>query len=148
MTFVSRCDTVNQLSMQIESSSDMAPIFSIKSCHNVKLHRHHALNVFKLKHWVGLHFAFYCQALFKCQVQSPTRPTVLQCQDPFMYKVVGIRYRVKVFYSYFHLATLTYSPKSYGLLITFSLIMLDSPRFLLLLSTWSFFLLYGFRGSS
>ena len=29
MTFVSRCDTVNQLSMQIESSSDLAPIFSI-----------------------------------------------------------------------------------------------------------------------
>ena len=33
---------------------------------------------------------------------------------------------------------LTYSHKSYGLLITFSLIMLDSPRLLLLLSTWLF----------
>ncbi len=37
---------------------------------------------------------------------------------------------------YFHVATVTYSPKSYGLLIIFSLIMLDSPRLLLLLSTW------------
>ena len=27
------------------------------------------------------------------------------------HKVVGFRYRVKVFYFYFHLATLTYSPK-------------------------------------
>ncbi len=34
------------------------------------------------------------------------------------------------------MATLTYSPKSYGLLITFSLIMLDSPMLLLSLSTW------------
>ncbi len=48
---------------------------------------------------------------------------------------------------YFHLATLTYSNKSYGLLITFYLIMLDPPRMLLLLSTW-YFLLDGFRGSS
>ena len=40
------------------------------------------------------------------------------------------------FYLFFHLATLTYSPKCYGLLITFSLIMLDSPRLLLSLSTW------------
>ena len=46
------------------------------------------------------------------------------------------------------MATLTYSPKSYGLLITFSLIMLDSPRLLLSLSTWSFFVLDGLRGSS
>ncbi len=45
---------------------------------------------------------------------------------------MGIRYSVKVFYLYFHLATLTYSPKSYGLLITFSLIMVDSPMLLLL----------------
>ena len=55
------------------------------------------------------------------------------------YKVVGIRYSVLVFYFYFHLATLTYSPKCYELLITFSLIMLDSPRLLLWLSTWYFF---------
>ena len=52
------------------------------------------------------------------------------------YKVVGIRYRVKVFYLYFHLATLTYSPISYGLLITFFLNMLYFPRLLLSLSTW------------
>ena len=52
------------------------------------------------------------------------------------YKVVGIRYSVQVFYLYFHLATLTYSPKCYGLLITFSQIMSDSPRLLLSLSTW------------
>ena len=32
---------------------------------------------------------------------------------------------------------LCHSPKCYGFLITFSLIMLDSPSFLLLLSTWS-----------
>ena len=77
MTFVSRCDTVNQLSMQIESSSDMAPIFSIKSCHNVKLHRHHALNVFKFKHWVELHFTFYCQA------QGQTPNSKFSCQALF-----------------------------------------------------------------
>ena len=33
-----------------------------------------------------------------------------------------------------------YSPKSYGLLITLFLIMLDSARLLLLLSIWSFYL--------
>ena len=38
---------------------------------------------------------------------------------------------------------LTYSPRSFGFLI-----MLDSPRLLLLLSTWSFFVLDGLRGSS
>merc|ERR550534_258784 len=58
-------------------------------------------------------------------------------------KVVGIRYRVIGILFLFYLATLTYSPKSYGLLITFSLIMLDSPRFLLSLSTWSFFCWMG-----
>ncbi len=63
-----------------------------------------------------------------------TRPTTMS--SSVKYKVVGIRYRVSVFYLYFHLATLTYSPKSYRLLITFSLIMLDSPMFLLSLSTW------------
>ena len=42
-------------------------------------------------------------------------------------KVLGIGYRVKVSYFYFHLATLNYSPKKYGFLINFSLIMLDSP---------------------
>ncbi len=52
-------------------------------------------------------------------------------------------YTVQVFYLYFHLATLTYSPKCYGLLITFSLIMLGSPRLLLLLSTWYFFCWIG-----
>ena len=49
---------------------------------------------------------------------------------------------------YFYLATLTYSPKSYGFLINFSLIMLDSPWLLFSLSTWLFFVLDGFRGSS
>ena len=43
------------------------------------------------------------------------------------YYIVKLKYKVV----YFHLATLTYSPKSYGLLI-----MLDSPMLLLLLSTW------------
>ena len=48
----------------------------------------------------------------------------------------------------FQLATLTYSPKSYGFLTNFSLIMLDSLWLLLSLSTWKFFVLDGFRGSS
>ena len=37
---------------------------------------------------------------------------------------------------------------SYGFLINFSLIMLDSPWLLFSLSTWLFFVLDGFRGSS
>ena len=44
--------------------------------------------------------------------------------------------------------TLTYSTKSYGFLINFSLIMLDTPWLLFSLSTWLFFVLDGFRGSS
>ena len=52
------------------------------------------------------------------------------------YKVVDIRYRVQIFHFYFHLATLTCSTKSYGFLINFSLIMLDSPWLLFSLSTW------------
>ena len=39
-------------------------------------------------------------------------------------RYLGIGYRVQVSYFYFQLATLTYSPKSYGFLINFSLIML------------------------
>ena len=78
MTFVSRCDTVNQLSMQIESSSDMAPIFSIKSCHNVKLHRHHALNVFMLKHWVRLDF------IVKPKAKLPTANLVVKLYSPIL----------------------------------------------------------------
>ena len=59
------------------------------------------------------------------------------------YKVVSIRYSVQVFQFYFHLSTLTYSPKCHGLLITFSLIMWDLPRVLLSLSTWSFLAAIG-----
>ena len=54
-----------------------------------------------------------------------------------------IRYMVKILVFYFHLATLNYSLTSFGLLITFSLIMMDSFRLLLLLFTWLFFVLDG-----
>ena len=66
--------------------------------------------------------AFWCQ---EREVRRSNRPTVLHCHAP-----LSSRLKIQVFYFYFQLANP--SPKSYGLLITFSL-MLDYPRIVLLL---------------